>query len=382
MLDEFSSTLRDRFELEITVTKKPSAPKRPDASSGYNARQAPINARLGKDELVAFYRDMVRIRRFEERCLRAYQQGKIGGFLHLYIGQESIAVGCVSVMGKDDHIITAYREHGHAIAVGMGLNELMAENYGKFTGCVKGKGGSMHYFDPSRNFWGGHGIVGGQIPLGTGLAYALKYRGKKGACLAFMGDGAVNQGAVHESYNLAALWELPVVFVIENNGYSMGTSQERSSAGPGLAQRAEGYGMNWDVAENGHDIFEVRDKFAAALKLAHEQSKPTLLEVRTYRYRGHSVADPDTTYRDKAEIEDYKKTKDPIMVYERTLLQEGALTEELVKQIDESARAECETAAQFAEASPFPTVEDIKKDVYWEADNPADRKSQGALFFD
>jgi len=368
------------------VSKKPSAPAK-NAETGapdvaYNARLSAINAKLGKDELVQFYRDMVRIRRFEERCLRAYQQGKIGGFLHLYIGQESVAVGCVSVMNKHDHIITAYRDHGHGLAVGMGMNEMMAENFGKYTGCSKGKGGSMHYFDPARRFWGGHGIVGGQVPLGTGLAFALKYKGIKGACLAFLGDGAVNQGAVHEAYNLAALWDLPCVFVIENNGYSMGTSQARSSAGGSLARRAEGYGMAWDVAQNGHDIFEVRDKVSAALRRAHEESKPTLLEVRTYRYRGHSVADPDTTYRDKQEIEDYKKNKDPIMVYENYLVHEKVLTPDLIKQIDEAARAEAETSAQFAEASPYPTVEDIKKDVYWEIDNPADRKSQGALFFD
>ena len=362
------------------VTKKPAPVKKPEVA-GYNARQAPINAKLGKDELIQLYRDMVRIRRFEERCLRSYQNGKIGGFLHLYIGQESIAVGVVSVMGKDDHIITAYRDHGHALAVGMGMNEMMAENYGKYTGCSKGKGGSMHYFDPSRNFWGGHGIVGGQIPLGTGLAYALKYKGIKGCALAFMGDGAVNQGAVHEAYNLAALWSLPCIFVIENNGYSMGTSQERSSAGPSLAQRAEGYGMNWDIIENGHDVLEVRDKVAAAIKLAHEKSLPSVLEIRTYRYRGHSVADPDTTYRDKKEIEEYKATKDPLMVFQNQLLAEKTLTEEAIAKIDEAARAEAETSAQFAEASPFPTVEDIQKDVYWEADNPADRKSQGTLFF-
>lgn len=362
--------------------KSPTSKKSDDVTPAASARQAPINAKLGKDELIQFYRDMVRIRRFEERCLRAYQQGKIGGFLHLYIGQESIAIGCTSVMGKDDHIITAYRDHGHALGVGMGMNELMAENFGKYTGCSKGKGGSMHYFDPSRNFWGGHGIVGGQIPLGTGLAFALKYQGKKGACMAFMGDGAVNQGAVHEAYNLASLWNLPVIFVIENNGYSMGTSQARSSAGPSLAQRAEGYGMNWEISENGHDVLEVRDKFARLLKLAHDESRPSVLEIRTYRYRGHSVADPDTTYRDKAEIEEYKRTKDPIMVFEQQLLKEDTLTEDLIKQIDEAARAEAETSAQFAEASPFPTVEDIKKDVYWEADNPADRKSAGSLFFD
>ena len=363
------------------MSKKPSVSKKSDDSAGYNARQAHINARLGADELIQLYRDMMRIRRFEERCLRSYQQGKIGGFLHLYIGQESVAVGCVSVMGDDDHIITAYRDHGHGLAVGMGMNEMMAENYGKYTGCSKGKGGSMHYFDPARNFWGGHGIVGGQVPLGVGLAYGLKYQDRKGACLTFMGDGAVNQGAVHESYNLAALWSLPVIFVIENNGYSMGTSQERSSAGPSLAQRAEGYGMNWDIVENGHDVLEVRDKVGQALKLAHEKSLPSILEIRTYRYRGHSVADPDTTYRHKNEIEEYKSTKDPLMVFQNAMIAEKVLTEEIIAKIDESARAEAETSAQFAEASPYPTAEDMQKDVYWEADNPADRKSQGTLFF-
>ena len=365
------------------MSKKTPVSKKPDDTSpAYVAKLAPINAKLGQDELLQLYRDMVRIRRFEERCLRSYQQGKIGGFLHLYIGQESVAVGCVSVMGDDDHIITAYRDHGHGLAVGMGMNEMMAENYGKYTGCSKGKGGSMHYFDPSRHFWGGHGIVGGQVPLGAGLAYGLKYQGRKGACLTFMGDGAVNQGAVHESFNLAALWSLPVVFVIENNGYSMGTSQERSTAAPSLAQRGEAYGMNWDIIENGHDVLEVRDKVDKALRLARDQLRPSVLEIRTYRYRGHSVADPDTTYRDKQEIEEYKRTKDPLMFFQNALLAEKVLTEELIQTIDTSARAEAETSAQFAEHSPYPTLEDMKKDVYWEIDNPADRKSVGSLFFD
>ena len=365
------------------IKKTPSPRKTEVSDPGYDARQAPINAKLAPDEKINFCRDMVRIRRFEERCLRSYQAGgKIGGFLHLYIGQESVAVGCVSVMGKDDHIITAYRDHGHGLAVGMGMNEMMAENYGKYTGCSKGKGGSMHFFDPSRHYWGGHGIVGGQVPLGTGIAYALKFKGLKGACLTFMGDGAVNQGAVHESYNLAALWELPVVYIIENNGYSMGTSQERSSAGESLAGRAAGYGMNWAIVENGHDVYEVRDKVSKALKLAHEQCKPSVLEIRTYRYRGHSVADPDSTYRDKTEIEDYKNTKDPIMVYQNALVAEGVLNDELIKKIEDAARAEAETSAQFAEQSPYPTIEDIKKDVYWEVDNPQDKKSVGSLFFD
>jgi pyruvate dehydrogenase E1 component alpha subunit len=346
-----------------------------------NIHQAPINAKLTRDEKIELFRKMVRIRRFEERSLRAYQAKKIGGFLHLYIGQEAIAVGCCSLMGKDDHVITAYRDHGHAIAVGMDTKPLMAELYGKATGCSKGKGGSMHYFDPTRNFWGGHGIVGGQIPLGAGLAYALKYKGLKGAAMAFMGDGAVNQGAVHEAYNLAALWSLPVIFVIENNRYSMGTSQERSSSGPGLAQRAEAYGMAWGVCD-GHSLYDVRATMDKFLTAAREQSKPSVVEIDTYRYRGHSVADPDKTYRTRAEIEDYQRTKDPINLFQKTLLNEGVLTEALAEEIDTAARAEADLAADFSEASPFPTPDDIQKDVYWEADHPSERKSQGRLFFD
>lgn len=342
-------------------------------------RQAPINARLTPAEKIELYRTMVRIRRFEERSLRSYQSKKIGGFLHLYIGQEAVAVGCCSLMGANDHVITAYRDHGHAIAVGMDTKPLMAELYGKVTGCSKGKGGSMHYFDPSRNFWGGHGIVGGQIPLGTGLAYALKYKGLKGAAMAFMGDGAVNQGAVHEAYNLAALWDLPVIFVIENNGYSMGTSQARSSAGD-LAHRAEGYHMAWGVC-NGHDVYEVRSVMNEFLQRAREQSKPAVVEIKTYRYRGHSVADPDRTYRDKAEIEEYQRTKDPINVYRMSLIADKILDDAAAEQIDTEARAEADVAADFAEASPFPTPDDIQKDVYWETDNPSQRTSGGRLFF-
>ncbi|HEY1764362.1 MAG TPA: pyruvate dehydrogenase (acetyl-transferring) E1 component subunit alpha [Opitutaceae bacterium] len=338
-----------------------------------------VNPSLSTDQKVALYRLMVRIRRFEERSLRAYQSKKIGGFLHLYIGQEAVAVGCCSLMGKDDHVITAYRDHGHALAVGMEMNPLMAELYGKATGCSKGKGGSMHFFDPAHNFWGGHGIVGGQVPLGAGLAYALKYKGLKGACMTFMGDGAVNQGSVHEAYNLAALWSLPVVFIIENNGYSMGTSQARSSAGE-LARRAEAYGMAWGVCD-GHNLYEVRATIDGFLDLARSKSKPSVVEVRTYRYRGHSVADPDNTYRAKAEIEEYRKTKDPIQVFQDILLAEHVLDEAAVEKIDGDARSEADVAAEFAEASPFPNVADIQKDVYWEADNPSQRASSGRLFF-
>lgn len=350
-------------------------------AAGSQAAAAPVNTKLKPEDKIELYRKMMRIRRFEERSLRAYQAKKIGGFLHLYIGQEAVAVGCCGLMTENDHVITAYRDHGHAIAVGMDTKPLMAELYGKVTGCSKGKGGSMHYFDPSRNFWGGHGIVGGQIPLGVGLAYGIKYKGLKGAAMAFMGDGAVNQGAVHEAMNLAALWDLPCIFVIENNRYSMGTSQQRSSAGPGLAQRAEAYGMTWTTC-NGHDLYDVRATMDKHLTLAREQSKPSVVEVDTYRYRGHSVADPDKTYRSREEIEEYQQTKDPINLFQKRLLDERVLTQEIIDKIDQEARAEADVAADFAEASPFPTPDDIQKDVYWETDNPEQRKSQGRLFFE
>lgn len=362
---------------EPASTKVEAAPAAPTGSEHV---RAPINAKLSRDDKIELFRKMVRIRRFEERSLRAYQAKKIGGFLHLYIGQEAVAVGCCSLMGRNDHVITAYRDHGHAIAVGMDTKPLMAELYGKATGCSKGKGGSMHYFDPSRNYWGGHGIVGGQIPLGVGLAYGIKYQGLAGAAMAFMGDGAVNQGAVHEACNLAALWNLPVVFVIENNGYSMGTSQERSSAGE-LAKRAEGYDMPWGQCQ-GHDIYEVRATMDKFLTLARNESRPSTVEIDTYRYRGHSVADPDNTYRSKQEIEEYRKTKDPIQLFQNQLVSEGVLDDALIEKIDTEARAEADNAAEFAEASPFPTAEDIQKDVYWESDHPDQRASKGRLFFD
>ncbi|MFH1497473.1 MAG: pyruvate dehydrogenase (acetyl-transferring) E1 component subunit alpha [Verrucomicrobiota bacterium] len=349
--------------------------------SASGSETAPINAKLSPEDKIELYRQMVRIRRFEERSLRAYQAKKIGGFLHLYIGQEAVSVGCCSLMGKDDHVITAYRDHGHAICVGMDTKPLMAELYGKATGCSKGKGGSMHYFSPSKNYWGGHGIVGGQIPLGTGLAYAVKYQGKKGCALAFMGDGAVNQGAVHEAYNLAALWDLPVIFVIENNGYSMGTSQERSSAGPGLAQRGEAYGMEWATCF-GHDVYEVRATMDKYMTRARETNKPAVIEIDTYRYRGHSVADPDNTYRTREEVAEYRRTKDPINLFQEKLKSENVLTDELIEKIDAEAKAEADLAAEFAEASPFPTPDDIQTDVYWEADNADQRASKGRLFVD
>jgi len=343
---------------------------------------APVNKSLKPDAKVELLRKMVRIRRFEERSLQAYQGGNIGGFLHLYNGQEAVAVGSISLCGEHDHIITAYRDHGHALSVGMTMNECMAELYGKATGCSKGKGGSMHFFAPDKNYWGGHGIVGGQTPLGLGLAYAVKYKGLTGSCLCYMGDGAVNQGAFHESLNLASLWDIPVIFVIENNRYSMGTSLDRSSAfRECLAKRAEGYDMDWQQCM-GHDIYEVRAAIKIALDRAHQKSRPTLIEIDTYRYEGHSVADANKKkYRTPEEIESYKNSKDPIQFFKKQLLGEGHLTEELYESIDKAAKEEARIAAEFADQSPYPTRESIHEDVYWETDQPDGRTSHGRIFF-
>jgi pyruvate dehydrogenase E1 component alpha subunit len=341
-----------------------------------------VNAALDAPGKIDLLRTMYRIRRFEERAIRAYQQGQIGGFLHLYIGEESVATGSMSVRGPDDHFITAYRDHGHALAIGMSMNECMAELFGKAAGSSHGKGGSMHLFAPDKHFWGGHGIVGGQTPLGLGLAYGLKYKGIKGAAVCYLGDGAVNQGAFHESLNLAGLWSLPVVYIIENNGYSMGTSESRSSAFSGcLAKRAEGYGIDWALA-NGHHVYEVREKVAEALTRAHETSRPTVLELVTYRYRGHSIADANAEkYRPKEEILEYQRTKDPLHLFETVLVEDGILTADAINDIDQSARKEANDAAEFAKAAPWPTEDSITQDVYWTADHPGEHDNQGKIFF-
>ena len=364
-----------------TTKKKTATPAKKSAKKPKTFAGAPINAELTAKEKLDLYNMIVGIRRFEERSLRAYNQGKIGGFLHLYIGQEAVATGIVSLMEENDHIITAYRDHGHALAVGMSMNECMAEMFGKYTGCSKGKGGSMHFFAPDKNFWGGHGIVAGQTPLGAGLAFALKYKGLKGCAVCFLGDGAVNQGSFMETLNLVSLWEIPVVFVIENNGYSMGTSLARSSAKENLAHRADGFDMEWEVCD-GHDVFEVREVANRAMTRAREEHKPFLLEIRTYRYRGHSVADANhEKYRTKEEIEDYKKNKDPINVLKQQLLKDGTLTEELAKQIDQEKKTEAEASAKFADESPVAPRSEIQTDVYWEVDNDSEGKLKGTYFF-
>jgi pyruvate dehydrogenase E1 component subunit alpha len=344
---------------------------------------APINQALKPGDKTQLLREMLRIRRFEQVSLKHYQGGKMGGFLHLYIGQESVAVGTASLMGDHDHLITAYRCHGHALAVGMSMNECMAELFGKSTGCSKGKGGSMHFFAPDKNYWGGHGIVGGQTPLGLGLAFGIKYKGLKGAALCFLGDGAVNQGCFYESLNMASLYNLPVVYIIENNKYSMGTSLERSSViKTCLAERGEAFCVDWAQA-NGENLYEVRAVTQNAIDRAHNESRPTIIEFDTYRYYGHSVADAKHKggYRTEAEIEKYKAEHDPIHIFKRRLIAEGVLTEEQFEALNEEAKTEVEASVTFAEESPLPCDEDIFADVYFEVDRQTEAGRTGKHFF-
>ncbi len=344
---------------------------------------AAINESLTPQDKIHLLEQMLRIRRFELAALKQYQtSGQMGGFLHLYNGQEAVAMGTISLCGENDHVITGYRDHGHALAMGMSMDECMAELYGKATGCSKGKGGSMHFFAPDKNYWGGHGIVAGQTPLGLGLAFALKYKNLTGCCLCYIGDGAVNQGAYHESLNLASLWDLPVVYIIENNGYSMGTSLERSSAYRDcLAARAEGYDIEWDRA-NGESIYEVRAKTDIAIKRAHGESRPTVLQIDTYRYYGHSVADANNKkYRSAEEIEKYQKLHDPISLWSEQLIEEGVSTRTEIDELDAAAKAEARASVKFANDSPLPHPDEIFDDVYYEVDNQTEAASHGNYFF-
>ena len=353
-----------------------------NASSSNDFSKDPVNAALTPDQKIGYLREMLRIRRFEQQALKYYNQGIMGGFLHLYIGQESVAVATASLMNGNDEIITAYRDHGHALAVGIGMNECMAELFGKGTGCSKGKGGSMHFFAPDKHFWGGHGIVAGQTPLGLGLAFAIKYKEIKGCAVCFLGDGAVNQGVFSECLNMAALFELPIVYVIENNGYSMGTSLARSSAiKHSLAARAEGFAVDWALCDGFH-LYEARAGLGAAMEKARNESKPTVLEISTYRYYGHSVADANAKkYRAPEEIEKYKTEFDPITLWQNQLLSEKVITEEGIAKIDAEAKAEAAAAAEFGIASPWPAEESIFEDIYYEVDHKTDAGQTGRHFF-
>ena len=375
------------------IPARPAAAARPDAAqrnqeseavsnTSDDPQTAPVNKALDNETKIRILRDMYRIRRFEQTALKYYNQGRMGGFLHLYTGQESVAVATVSVMGENDHLITAYRDHGHALAVGMSMEECMAELFGKEAGCSRGKGGSMHFFAPDKRYWGGHGIVAGQTPLGAGLGFALKYRGLKGCCLTFLGDGAVNQGVFHETLNLAALWDIPVVFIIENNRYSMGTSQRRSSAyEDNLATRAGAYAM--DCAEvNGESVYEIRAATTEAIERAHESHRPTLIEIATYRYYGHSVADANSKkYRTAEEIEKYRNEHDPLLLWQNQLVGEKIIDDDRIKQIDDAAKKEAADAASFADDTGYPPEESIFEDVYWEVDNDTEAGRTGTHFF-
>src|SRR5215216_4831399 len=289
-------------------------------------------------------------RRFEERCAEAYALGKIGGFCHLYIGQEAISAGTMSVLRPDDYIVTTYRDHGQAIARGITPRSVMAELFGRIDGCVRGKGGSMHLFDRNVNFLGGHGIVGGHIPLATGAAFAIKYRGGDQVCLCFFGEAAVNNGAFHEALNMAALWKLPAIYVIENNRYGMGTALERASAVNDIAERACAYDMPRAVMD-GQDVLAVRRTMLEAIERARSNGQPTLIESRTYRFMGHSMSDAVSgTYRTKAELEEWQK-RDPIVLLRMLMQENKELSDEQVQKMDEEVKAEVQDAWDFADQS-------------------------------
>ena len=316
---------------------------------------------MDKNEVLRIYREMLVIRLFEDRAGVAYMQDKIGGYLHLYIGQEAVACGLISALQPDDPVIASYRDHGHFIACGGGIDEAMAELYGKATGCSKGKGGSMHLFSREHRFYGGSGIVGAGIGLGTGLAFALKYRQQKGVCLSFFGDGACQTGIFHESLNLASLWNLPIIYVIENNGYAMGTSVDRSSSEPEFYKRAAAYRMHGERVD-GMDLFKVREVADRLIPEVRETGRPVLLEVMTYRYRGHGAADPGN-YRTKEEVEEWRQ-RDPIGMVESWLLKNKVIKEADVKTIHAEVQAEVEECLRFSEESPFPAPEALYEDIF------------------
>ncbi len=319
---------------------------------------------MDKDLMLSLYRDMVRIRRFEEEAARSYSRGKMGGFLHLYIGQEAVAVGAISAIEPTDYIVATYREHGHYLARVGDMKAAMAELFGKATGCAKGRGGSMHYFDVDKRFMGGHAIVGGHVPIAAGIAFASKYRGEQDVTLCFFGEGTANMGAFHEGMSLAALWKLPVVFICENNLYSMGTPLYRTLAVEDVAVRAKGYPMQQEIV-NGDDVLEVREVVRRAAKRAREESLPILVEAKTYRFRGHSMSDP-AKYRTKEEVNEWKQ-RDPIFLLEQRVYDLGIANKAQLKAIDDEAKQEVAEAVTFAEESPQPDPSELYDNVYYEA---------------
>ncbi len=328
---------------------------RPQLRSVENHRQP-----YQKADLLRFYRDMLLIRRFEEKAGQLYGMGLIGGFCHLYIGQEAVVVGMQSAQKPVDSVITSYRDHGHMLACGMEAKGVMAELTGRATGYSHGKGGSMHMFSREKNFYGGHGIVAAQVPIGTGLAFAHKYKNDGGVNIAYLGDGAVNQGQVAESFNMAALWKLPVVYVIENNKYGMGTSIERAAAGE-LNRRGEPYGIP-GLKVDGMNVLKVHEAAEEAFDYVRSGKGPMLLEMITYRYRGHSMSDP-AKYRTKEEVEEWRGQHDPIETLRGFILKEKAVSEDNLKQIEREVKDIVAEAADFAQSSPEPDPSELWTDV-------------------
>ncbi len=318
-------------------------------------------ANLDRETLINIYHQMLLVRRFEEKSAEAYSAGKIGGFCHLYIGQEAVGIGAISAIGKEDYVLTSYREHAHAIAKGMSPDSVMAELFGKATGCSKGKGGSMHMFDKEVNFLGGHAIVGGQIALATGVAFASKYKGTDQVTLCFFGEAAVNQGAFHESLNMAQLWKLPCIYICENNQYGMGTSLARAMSSQDISQKALAYDIASEVVD-GMDVLAVREATVRAVDRARKDYLPTLLEVRTYRFMGHSMSDPGN-YRTRAEIERHQE-RDPIKLFSASLKEEGILSDSEFQEIETQVKEQVEKALRFAEESPLPDPKELYTDVY------------------
>ena len=331
-------------------------------SSGAKSGKAATNP--SKDDLLQYYRDMLQIRRFEEKAGQLYGMGLIGGFCHLYIGQEAVVIGMQSCLKDGDSVITTYRDHGHMLATGMDPKGVMAELTGRIDGYSKGKGGSMHMFSKDKGFYGGHGIVGANVPLGTGLAFAHKYREDGGVCLTYFGDGAANQGQVYEAFNMAALWDLPVVYIIENNKYGMGTSVARSSATTNLHMRGAAHGIDGQKID-GMDVLAVREAGIEAVAYAREKG-PIILEMETYRYRGHSMSDP-AKYRSKEEVSKMRDERDPLTQLRDIILKEKGIDEDGLKDIDKEVREIINAAAEFAQESPEPDPSELYTDILIEA---------------
>ncbi|MBA3644779.1 MAG: pyruvate dehydrogenase (acetyl-transferring) E1 component subunit alpha [Gemmatimonadaceae bacterium] len=313
-------------------------------------------------------RSMLLQRRFEEKCAEAYALGKIGGFCHLYIGQEAISTGTMSMLRPDDYVITAYRDHGQALARGISPRAIMAELFGRADGCSHGKGGSMHIFDSATNFLGGHGIVGGHVPVAAGVGFAIKYKDGDQVCVCFFGEAAVNIGAFHEALNMASLWNLPVIFIIENNRYGMGTAISRSTANEDVIVRAKGYRMIGESVD-GQDLFAVRDCVGRAIERGRKEKRPTLIELRTYRFMGHSMSDAVAgTYRSREELEENMK-RDPILLLHQFMHEHDELSEGELSKIDDDAKAAAQDAWDFADASPEPAPEELWTDVLAESES-------------